>query len=84
MTKQEWLIIKKEPDKFPMELYYKFYKIHNQREGEEMTPEEFRGDFQFYVLQIGNIPVKRIIEYYDNEFMITKLIDKYGKVIKEY
>jgi len=82
MDKQEWLAIKASKQ-MPMELFYEFYKEHNKEE--EMTPEEFRNKFQNHVYRVGHIPTEKIIEYYDQKFQVTKLIDrKTGNIIKEY
>lgn len=82
MTKQEW-IEAKATTQIPMEAFYEFYKIRNEKET-IMSPEEFRNNFQIYVFELGRIPTVVMIEYFDQKFGITKLFDKLGRLIKEF
>ena len=82
MNKQEWLQIKTS-QQMSVELFYEYYKIHNKKDT-VMEPQEFTNNFQIYVHHIRIIPTKRIIEYFDQKLQITKLMDRLGKIIKEY
>lgn len=82
MTNEVWIEVKR-TNQIPMELFYEFYQIHNQKDT-IMTPTEFRNNFQLYVYDIQTVPVKKLIGYYDQKLGITKLFDKFGKLIKEY
>jgi len=82
MNKQEWLQMK-QTQQMPMELFYEFYIMKNNKDS-KMNKEEFRNHFQNYVYYLGFIPTKKIIEYFDNLFIVTKLTNNKGQIIKEY
>ncbi len=82
MNKQEWLFIK-QTKQVPMELFYEFYLIHNDKEV-VMEREDFREKLQMYVNTIGRIPIQKMFEYYDKQLGVTKLFDKNKNLIKEY
>lgn len=82
MTKQEW-IEAKATTQIPMEAFYEFYTIQNEKDT-IMSAEEFRNNFQVYVYHLGRIPTMKMIEYFDQKLGITKLFDKLGKLIKEF
>lgn len=83
MNRQEWLDIKRSKE-FHINLFYEFYLDKNKKNDIVLDENTFANCFRNYVNLIGKLPISNIIKYYDDKFLIVKIIDKNNNIIDEY
>lgn len=81
MNKKQWLEIKASKN-YPIEMLYEFFQKKNV--GKDMTLEEFQNNIHIYINVKGGIETEKLEEYFDQKYTVTKLTDKYNRLIKEY
>ena len=67
----------------PALIAYEYYKEHfHKTSGRMATQQEFQQVFPFY--PGAQIAMQKAVQYYDNKFAVTYLIDKNNTVIQAY
>jgi hypothetical protein len=80
MNKEKYLQIRNN-NTIDFELLYDYYTIHCDKPLIK-TLKEFKEAFSLFI-QLFQINIDKIFEYYDNKFNVTKIIDvKLNKIIR--